>query len=183
MGVVESALVCALLVACVLLATALWRLRAARRDRALLDHLPETVVAAFDRELRVTLAAGAGLALGDRRPDQIEGAFLLGDVPQAQREPLLIHYRAALRGEQRSFEYHSARSGRDYWVRLVPLTDRRGEITGGLSVALDLSGLGGSDPDLGHRASAVSAVTDATRALARSVDSDSARMAVCEGAR
>ncbi len=141
MGVVELALACALLVACVLLAAALWRLRAARRHRQLLDHLPQTVVAAFDRELRVTLAAGAGLALGERRAEDIVGSFLLGDVPQAEREPLLIHYRAALRGERRSFEYRSAKTGRDYWVRLVPLTDRHGEITGGLSVALDLSGL------------------------------------------
>ena len=183
MGVVELALACALLVACVLLAAALWRLRAARRDRQLLDHLPQTVVAAFDRELRVTLAAGAGLALGERRAEDIVGSFLLGDVPQAEREPLLIHYRAALRGERRSFEYRSAKTGRDYWVRLVPLTDRPGEITGGLSVALDLRGFGSTDPDLGHRADAVTAVTDATRALARSVDSAGARMAVCEGVR
>ena len=60
--------------------------------------------------------AASGASAAARR--EVEGKFLLGHIPQAQREPLLIHYRAALRGEQRSFEYHS-RDRRDYWVRIV----------------------------------------------------------------
>jgi len=183
-GAVELALAIVALVAISVAAAALWHLRAQRRGhRALLDHLPETAVVSFDDRLRVTLAAGSVFGSLGRDAAEIEGKFVLGDVPQAQREPLLSHYRAALRGDQRSFEYHSSRSGRDYWVRVVPVTDRAGKVTGGLSVALDISSLNRSDPDLGHRTVDVGAVTDATRALARSVDPEGARLAVCEGAR
>ena len=184
MGAFEVVLVGVTLAAIALAAAAVWRLRAvSRRHRAVLDHLPQTAVVAFDRKLQITLAGGSPFTSIGRDPGALEGKFLLGHVPQAQREPLLAHYRAALRGEQRSFEYHSSRTGRDYWVRVVPFAGGDGRITGGLSVALDPSGLNRADPDLGHRTATVSAVTDATRALARSVDSAGARLAVCEGAR
>ena len=97
---------------------------------------------------------------GGHTPAEVEGKFLLGHIPQAQREPLLIHFRAALRGEQRSFEYHSSESGRDYWVRIVPLADAKGTVTGGLSVALDISDRSQMERDLGTRAAGVDAVTE-----------------------
>jgi diguanylate cyclase (GGDEF)-like protein/PAS domain S-box-containing protein len=184
MGVLELALAGGLALACLLLIVALLHLRSAdRRHRAVLASLPQTAVAAFDHELRVVFAAGSSADFAGRTPEEIEGKFLLGHIPQAQREPLLLHYRAALRGEQRSFEYHSAQSGRDYWVRIVPLADHKGSITGGLSVALDISDRRQMDRDPTSRAAEVEAVTDATRALARSVDPAAARIAVCEGAR
>jgi diguanylate cyclase (GGDEF)-like protein/PAS domain S-box-containing protein len=162
---------------------ALLRLRASeRRHRRTFDHLPQTVVVVFDHDLLVRFAAGPALDPSGLSPKDIQGKFLLGQIPEVQREPLLIHYRAALRGEQRSFEYHSTRTGHDYWVRIVPLTGRRGEITGGVSVALDVSDRK-LEGEPGGRALAVDAVTTATRALARSVDATSARTAVCEGAR
>ena len=154
-----------------------------RRHRILLDHIPQTTITVFDHDLRVRFAGGAAADFGGHTPGEVEGKLLLGHVPQAQREPLMIHYGAALRGEQRSFEYHSTDSGRDYWVRIVPLTDSKGEVTGGLSVALDVSDRSQMERDLGTRAAGVDAVTNATRALARSVDPTAARVAVCEGAR
>ena len=154
-----------------------------RRHRTLLDHIPQTTITVFDHDLRVRFAGGAAADFGGRTPNEVEGKFLLGHIPQAQREPLLIHFRAALRGEQRSFEYHSNESGRDYWVRIVPLADSKGEVTGGLSVALDISDRSQMERDLGTRAAGVDAVTNATRALARSVDPTAARVAVCDGAR
>ncbi len=154
-----------------------------RRHRALLDNIPQTTITVFDHDLRVRFAGGAAADFGGHTPSEVEGKFLLGHIPQAQREPLLIHFRAALRGEQRSFEYHSNESGRDYWVRIVPLADSKGEVTGGLSVALDISDRSQMERDLGTRAAGVDAVTNATRALARSVDPTAARVAVCDGAR
>jgi diguanylate cyclase (GGDEF)-like protein/PAS domain S-box-containing protein len=154
-----------------------------RRHRTLLDHIPQTTITVFDHDLRVRFAGGAAADFGGRTPGEAEGKFLLGHIPQAQREPLLIHFRAALRGEQRSFEYHSNESGRDYWVRIVPLADAKGTVTGGLSVALDISDRSQMERDLGTRAAGVDAVTNATRALARSVDPTAARVAVCDGAR
>ena len=171
-----------MLVACLLLIGTLLMLRSSRRrHRRLLDAIPQTAVAVYDRDLRVRYAAGPALDLGGRSAAEIEGKSLLGHVPQAQREPLLIHYRAALRGEQRSFEYRSAATGREYWVRIVPLGDAKGRVRRALSVAYDVTD---RRPDRaeGTRPAELDAVTDATRALARSVDPTAARTAVCEGA-
>jgi diguanylate cyclase (GGDEF)-like protein len=184
MGVVDLALAGGLLLALLLLVAALLRVRSLRRRYgSLVDNLPQSVVVVFDRDLRVKFAGGSAADFAGRTPEQIEGEFVLGHIPQAQRDPLLIHYRAALRGEQRSFEFRSSSTGRDYWVRVVPLVDKRGRVTGGISLALDVSDRsqdGGVPPT---RSGAVDAVTDATRALARSVEPVTARAAVCEGAR
>ena len=95
----EAALGVGLGVACLLLIAALLALRSSRRrHRRLLDAMPQTAVAVFDQKLRVRYAAGPALDIGGRAADEVEGKPLLGHVPQAQREPLLIHYRAALRG-------------------------------------------------------------------------------------
>ena len=60
-------------VACVLLAAALWQpASAARRHRQLLDHLPQTVVAVFDRELRVRSPPARDSRSAGRRPE-VEG--------------------------------------------------------------------------------------------------------------
>ncbi len=178
----EAALGVGLGVACLLLIAALLALRSSRRrHRRLLDAMPQTAVAVFDQKLRVRYAAGPALDIGGRAAEEVEGKPLLGHVPQAQREPLLIHYRAALRGEQRSFEFRSATTGREYQVRIVPLTDERGRVRRALSVALDVTDRRRGDRD-GTRPAELDAVTEATRALARSVDPTAARMAVCEGA-
>ena len=128
---------------CLLLIAAMLRLRAvdAPAPGADLDHLPQT------RAHRLR-PRPAGPLRGRRRrptspgarPTRSRASSCSAHVPQAQREPLLIHFRAALRGEQRSFEYRSPRTG----PRLLgpgrarsPTT--KGAVTGGLSVALDIS--------------------------------------------
>ena len=178
----QAALGVGLGIACLLLIATLLALRASRRgQRRLLDAMPQTAIAVYDHKLRVRHAAGTALDLGGRLAEEVEGKPLLANVPQAQREPLLIHYRAGLRGEQRSFEFRSPTTGREYWVRIVPLTDERGRVRRALSVALDVTDRRRTDRD-GTRPAELDAVTDATRALARSVDPTAARTAVCEGA-
>ncbi len=171
-----------LTIACLVCAIVLWRLyRTARRQRDLLNRLPQTALTAFDRDLRITFSGGSMAGLTGDEP-RAEGESLFGRLPQAQREPLMTHFRAALRGEQRSFEYRSPKTGRDHWVRVVPVEDAKGEVTGGLAVALDISDRrAGQAGSLGRRMT-VAAVTDATRELARSTDQDTARIAVCNGA-
>ena len=171
------------LVSVVLIVTMLQLRGMDRRHRTLLNNIPQTTITVFDHDLRVRFAGGAAADFGGHTAGDLEGKPLLANVPEEEREPLLFHYRAALRGEQRSFEYHSTESGRDYWVRIVPLADAKGSVTGGLSVALDISDRSQMERDLGTRAAGVDAVTNATRALARSVDPTAARMAVCDGAR
>jgi diguanylate cyclase (GGDEF)-like protein/PAS domain S-box-containing protein len=182
---VDLALAGGLAAALALTIVALARLRSIqRRHRRLLNHLPESAVMVFDQQLRVKLAAGPGLAqldLSSKR--KIEGRPLRDLVPQAQGDALAVHFSAALRGEKRSFEYHSPRSGRDYWFRVVPLPGADGSVGQGMAIALDITDRKRTEPEIASRAADVDAVTDATRALARSVDPPSARRAVCEGAR
>jgi diguanylate cyclase (GGDEF)-like protein len=168
---------------CAGFATALWRQhRTVRRQRGVLDRLPQTALTAFDRDLRVTYSGGSSAGISGAKADE-GGSRLLHQLPQAQREPLLNHFRAALRGEQRSFEYRSPRTGRDHWVRVVPVANDKGSVTGGLAVALDISDRRtGQAESLGRRSN-VTAITDATRELARSIDGSAARTAVCNGAR
>jgi diguanylate cyclase (GGDEF)-like protein/PAS domain S-box-containing protein len=157
--------------------------RARRRERLLFEHLPQTGVVVYDRDLRVRFAAGSALRQIGWDPSEIEGKRLPELSSDPQDEALIAHQAAALRGEQRSFEYHSVRSGRDYWVRIVPVTDGNGSVVSGLSVSLDMSDRSQVDRELGSRSVDVEAVTEATRALARSVDAATARTAVCEAAR
>ena len=56
-------------------------------------------------------------------------------------------------------------------------------VTGGLSVALDVSDRARASASTRAAAADLDAVTEATRALARSVDPAAARIAVCDGAR
>jgi diguanylate cyclase (GGDEF)-like protein len=184
MEVLEVVLIGGLGVSCLLSVWALWRLRSVRRSqRRLFDAMPQSAVVVVDNDLRVQLAAGPAVPqLGLTEQEGIEGRPLRELLPQAQADALVGHYAAALRGEKRSFEYHSVRTDRDYWIRIVPLPDADGSVAGGLSVALDITDRKGPG-EIATRAADVDAVTEATRALARSVDPTTARRAVCEGAR
>jgi diguanylate cyclase (GGDEF)-like protein/PAS domain S-box-containing protein len=184
MGVADLAVAGGVAIAVSLLIVVLWRTRSsARRSRALIDQLPQSVLTVYDHDLKVRFVGGGASAdLAGRTPREVRGRFLLGHVPPAQRQPLQQHFEAALRGEQRSFEYRSTATGRQYWVRAVPFVGPDGDVRGGLSLALDVSDRGSGDGPP-SRTAAVDAVTEATRALARSVDPATARKAVCEGAR
>src|SRR6476620_7571791 len=109
MGIGVSAVVLGLLaISLVGCSYALWRLRrTARLQRDILDRLPQTALTAFDRDLRVTLSGGAATGISGEHQNESAGNSVLGQLPQAQREPLMAHFRAALRGEQRSFEYRA----------------------------------------------------------------------------
>jgi diguanylate cyclase (GGDEF)-like protein/PAS domain S-box-containing protein len=169
-----------------LVAVGIWilvrALRRGRRYRLLADQLPQAAVVVFDHELRFRLVTGPVLERAGLRPKDIVGRKLDDVIPSAQLEPLAAHCRAALRGETRSFEYR-ARDGNEYWVRLAPAVERGSRISGGLAVVLDVTDHQRAARELRHATADVEAVTEATRALARSNAPTAARVAVCEGAR
>ena len=162
------------------LALILGRQRSALRHyRLLFENLPSGAIALFDRKLRFKLLAGRGLRPAGWSAEEVEGRPLSELVP----ESLVPHFRAALRGETRSFEYRSARGGREYWMQLAPLTDRRGTVSAGIAIWLDITDRSWVERELGGDAADVDAVAEATRSLARAHDPLTARVAVCEGAR
>lgn len=111
----------------------------AGRYRALLEHLPQTAIVVFDRELRVELVTGPALDAAGLDPHQLEGLALDQIVPPETARTLFPHYRRALTGEEISLEYRSTLSRRSFWLNIVPLRDERGEIEGGMAVTLDVT--------------------------------------------
>jgi diguanylate cyclase (GGDEF)-like protein len=154
-----------------------------REKRRLLEHLPQTAVAVIDHDLRVRFATGPALGLAADTAGRIKGRSVSELLPPSQAEAFATHCRATLRGERRSFQLHSQHTRRDYWVRLVPLPDRGGDVDAAMAVSLDISDRWQIDRDLGSGPGDVDAIADVTRSLARSVDPDAARNAICEGAR
>ncbi len=180
----EVALAVGFALACLIAGLAISHLRASvRRQRLLFESLPQMGVVVFDRDLRVRFAAGPVVRQVGWQPLAVEGKSLLELFPPAHAQALETNFRAALRGETRSFEYHPPLSGQDYWMRVVPITDERGTVVRGMSVALDISDRDQITRELGGRVKDVDAVAAATRALARSVDAATARGAICEAAR
>ena len=108
------------------------------RYRTLANSLPQTSVVTYDRELRLTLAAGPALIEAGVDPRAVEGRGLADAVPDAERAMLEPLFRAPLHGESRSIEYTDA-SGRSLWLRTLPLRGGDGKITGGMAVSLDVT--------------------------------------------
>jgi diguanylate cyclase (GGDEF)-like protein/PAS domain S-box-containing protein len=111
----------------------------ARRYRTLLEHLPQTAVLVFDRDLTVQLVAGPALRLAGLRADQVEGRPLSELLPPQTAATLLPHYRRALAGEEVSLQYRSALDGRAYWLALTPLRDSLGEVEAAIAMTLDVT--------------------------------------------
>ena len=182
-GAFILALAGGLLIVCLLLMGALMRLRRrVRRHRALIDQLPQTAVVSFNRELIVTFAAGPALGGGGWGADALEGKSILEMFAPAQADALRPKFDAALRGEKRSFEYRSPGSGREYSMRVVPFADAHGHVETGLFMARDVTETTQVEGEFASRVADVGAVSQATRALARSLDPAAARKAFCTGA-
>ena len=108
------------------------------RYRTIAQQLPETAVVMYDRDLRFTLAAGPALAEAGWVGEDIEGRTLAEVAPPGQAETLEGLYRSALRGETRSLEYRSSTSRHAFLLRIAPVRDVYGEITGGMALSLDI---------------------------------------------
>jgi diguanylate cyclase (GGDEF)-like protein/PAS domain S-box-containing protein len=123
----------------VVLAIAGIRARAAdKRYRVLLDHLPQTSIALFDRDLRLQLVVGDALPGTGLDPKNAQGRQLSELVGAEHRDALERHFRGALDDRPRSFEVTSSRDGRDYWLRVVPIREH-GKVTGGMAVTQDIT--------------------------------------------
>ena len=90
-----------------------------------------------DKKLRVTSTQGTGLLRLSLLPEDLRGISLdeyLGS--QGAYEPLLLAHREALEGQSSSFEM--VWMGQVVQVKIEPMRDDRGEITGVIGVALEL---------------------------------------------
>jgi PAS domain S-box-containing protein len=107
--------------------------------RVLTKQLP-MVMWTVDRELRFTSSLGAGLDKLGRSPNEVSNlGMTLYDyfgTEDSEMEPIHQHL-LALQGESGTYEFRWL--GRLFQTRVEPLRDNRGEITGAIGVALDVT--------------------------------------------
>lgn len=103
----------------------------------ILGQMP-MIMWATDRDLRVTMSLGAGLAALGLVPNQVNGASLFGILQTKNRHdlPIAAHLQA-LQGEPSGFEFHW--EGRVYHTHVEPIRDTQGVVTGVLGFALDIT--------------------------------------------
>lgn len=117
------------------------------RYRHLVSGLPDTVIALFDPNLKLTLAEGAGL-----NHDYAPGVGLEAMVPRHQLSDVEGHYRAALEGTRGAFELGTTPSGRTWYVEIAPYRPEGDRIEGVFSVARDITARKDAEEQLEHQA-------------------------------
>jgi len=108
-----------------------------RYYRTLADALPNGAVALFDTDLRYTIVGGAVFDDLSLVPAEMEGKSLTAVHSAAYREAYLDHYRAALDGETRTFEF--TYEDRYFEGHVAPVRDESGTVVGGLAMTQDVT--------------------------------------------
>jgi diguanylate cyclase (GGDEF)-like protein len=106
---------------------------------AVTRSLPGAGLFAFDHDLRLLLAEGAVPAAAGCTTDIVRGRRIEDLFPAAVAGQLVPHYRAALRGERRTFDYTQPGNGRAFKSLSGPLHGADGEIVGGVAFGLDVT--------------------------------------------
>ncbi|MXV61263.1 PAS domain S-box protein [Natronorubrum sp. JWXQ-INN-674] len=108
-----------------------------RRYRTLVEYFPNGLVTLFDHDLEYTLAAGQGFDRIPVEPDDLEGEFFRDAWDEKTADTLEPAFEAALDGEERSIEFEYA--GREWSLHAVPITDERGAVFAGMTMAQDIT--------------------------------------------
>ena len=108
-----------------------------RHYRAITESLPNGAVALFDTDMRYTVVGGAVFDDLDISPAGMEGTPLERAHSETYRESYLQHYRAALRGEHRSFEFEYG--DRVFRAHVAPVRDGTGVVVAGLALTQEVT--------------------------------------------
>ncbi len=130
----EIALVATLTAALVAVLLTRRNLSRERRYRQMLEHLPNTSILCFDRDLRIRFAIGE--TFRDRDPGDLIGRTVEELLPGTPKSDWLNdQYRATLDGAERAFEYISEENGKLYTIRTAPM--RSGDLITGVIAVLE----------------------------------------------
>jgi diguanylate cyclase (GGDEF)-like protein/PAS domain S-box-containing protein len=110
-----------------------------RFSRAVTDGVPGATVIVFDCDLRILLCDGALYGRHGADPAAFVGRQIVDVVPAESWRRLRPHYRAALAGERRSFEYRTVDDTASFWLHLSPFHDEEGAVVGGVLVSQDIT--------------------------------------------
>ena len=105
--------------------------------RTLVDALPNGAVALFDTDLRYTVVGGAVFDDLSLVPEEMEGTLLTDVHSPGFQNAYLDHYRAALDGTARTFEFEYG--GRTFEGHVTPIRDESGIVVGGLAMTQDVT--------------------------------------------
>ncbi|MCU4924474.1 PAS domain S-box protein [Halobacteria archaeon AArc-dxtr1] len=108
-----------------------------QRYRTLAEYFPNGLVTLFDHDLEYTLAAGQGFDRIPVEPDDLEGKPFRDAWDESTADTLEPAFRAALDGTEMSVEL--AYADRDWILHVVPITDERGEVFAGMTMAQDVT--------------------------------------------
>ncbi|WP_408958877.1 PAS domain S-box protein [Natrinema sp. 74] len=108
-----------------------------QRYRAISEYFPNGIVTLFDHDLTYTLAAGQGFDRLPVEPADLEGRSFYDVWPDEAVDELEPVLQAALDGEERSVEL--AYADREWVVHAVPVTDNRGDVFAGVTMAQDIT--------------------------------------------
>ncbi|WP_339103543.1 PAS domain S-box protein [Haloterrigena salinisoli] len=108
-----------------------------RRYRTLAEYFPNGLVTLFDHDLEYTLAAGRGFDRIPVEPADLEGRQFHDVWPDETAADLKPAFQGALRGEETSVELEYA--GREWVLHAVPITDDRGDVFAGMTMAQDIT--------------------------------------------
>ncbi|QSW99749.1 PAS domain S-box protein [Haloterrigena alkaliphila] len=108
-----------------------------QRYRTLAEYFPNGLVTLFDHDLEYTLAAGQGFDWIPVDPDDLEGKNFRDVWPDETVDDLEPAFQAALEGEEASIEL--CYEGREWVLRSVPITDERGDVFAGMTMAQDIT--------------------------------------------
>ncbi|HEY0631527.1 MAG TPA: EAL domain-containing protein [Thermoleophilaceae bacterium] len=129
------------------------------RYRALVRHLPDTVVALYDRDLIGVSIDGPRVAEANFPAEAFEGKPLSSVMPAADYERVVPLYRAALEGVPSTFELAPLENGVVYQVEIVPFRPRPdGEIEGVFNVARDITEVKRAEAEAAQRTAQQAAV-------------------------
>jgi diguanylate cyclase (GGDEF)-like protein/PAS domain S-box-containing protein len=96
----------------------------------LVDTLPDTIVALFDRELRFQLVEGSALESIGWTREALVGHTVADVFPPDRAEALSAHLRPSLAGETSSFVWPAIHTGDELLIHAVPVDDERAGVIG-----------------------------------------------------
>jgi PAS domain S-box-containing protein len=111
--------------------------RLKRQYETVLENVPEQGIFLFDEDCRYTVAGGAELSAVGLSAADFEGATPHDLFPGDVADELAEYYRAALAGEEHTFEQQYR--GSHYRIQTVPVRDDDGDVIAGLAVSQDVT--------------------------------------------
>ena len=141
------------------------------RYRTLVDHLPDTVVAIYDRDFRNIYMGGSMFDRLGWEPERMRGKTLHETLDPQVAEVWAARFRAAMAGMPNELSYRSE-TGLDLEIKVLPVHEDDGSVSGVLTVSHDVSAVRRADEALRESQDRLQAILDYAPAVIYLKDSE-----------